>query len=184
MSQAVAVLQGDESCSDYLEVLYALGGWMLVLGKKARRWDDGAEVLRGLVRSGAALAKLREMVKAQGGDARVADDPDRVLPRAKKTLPLLAPRAGWVARFDALAAGRAGVALGAGRSKLDDALDYGAGIVLAKKIGDPVRRGEEVARLYASDARRLVEGQALLAGGLEVSRRPPRRIPVVRKVWR
>lgn len=184
LQQAVAVLQGDESCGDYLEVLYALGGWMLVLGKKAKTAEHGAEVLRGLVRSGAGLAKFKAMVKAQGGDARVADDPDRVLPRARQTFSLKAPRSGWVSRLDALAAGRAGVALGAGRSKMEDALDYGAGIVLAKKVGDPVRKGDEVARLYASDSLKLRQGAALLAGGLEVSSRPPRRVPVVRKVWR
>jgi pyrimidine-nucleoside phosphorylase len=184
LRQAVAVLQGDESCGDYLEVLYALGGWMLVLGKKAKTAEHGAEVLRGLVRSGAGLAKFRALVKAQGGDARVADDPDKVLPRARLMKTLAAPRAGWVSRLDALCAGRAGVALGAGRSKMEDVLDYGAGFVLAKKVGDPVRRGDEVARLYASDPAKLRLGAELLATGLEVSPRPPRRVPVVRKVWR
>ncbi|TPW19428.1 MAG: pyrimidine-nucleoside phosphorylase, partial [Elusimicrobia bacterium] len=95
-----------------------------------------------------------------------------------------APRSGWVSRLDALSAGRAGVALGAGRSKMEDELDYGAGFVLAKKVGDPVRRGDEVARLYASDSEKLRQGAELLAAGLEVSPRPPRRVPVVRKVWR
>ncbi|MBI5595876.1 MAG: thymidine phosphorylase [Elusimicrobia bacterium] len=180
MRQAVAVLHGDESCPDYLEVMYALGGWMLVLGRKARTAEQGAERLRALVRSGAAAAKLREMVKAQGGDPRVVDDPDKVLPRARKSLPLLAPRAGWVTRLDALAAGRAGVALGAGRSKMEDGLDYSAGIVLARRVGDAVSRGAEIARLYGSDSGKLKEGLALLASGLEVGSRPPRRVPVVR----
>ncbi|MBI3299205.1 MAG: thymidine phosphorylase [Elusimicrobia bacterium] len=184
LRQAVAVLQGDESCGDYLEVLYTLGGWMLVLARKARTAPQGAEVLRGLVRSGKALDRFRAMVKAQGGDPRVADDPDKVLPRAKKSLPLLAARAGWVTRLDALAAGRAGVALGAGRSHMEDTLDYSAGIVLAKKVGDPVSRGTEVARLYGADAASLRAGHALLAAGLEIGPRPPRRVPVVRKVWR
>ncbi|MDE2291775.1 MAG: thymidine phosphorylase [Elusimicrobia bacterium] len=183
MRQAIEVLGGDESCPDYLEVLYALGGWMLVLGRKARTAAEGAETLRGLVRSGAASAKLRELLSAQGGDARVVDDPDR-LPRAAKSLPLKAPRSGWVTRLDALQAGKAGIALGAGRTKMEDSLDYGAGIVLAKKVGDPVRRGEEVARLYAADSRRLSEGAQLLGEGLEIGTRPPRRVTVVRKVWR
>lgn len=181
--QAIAVLHGDASCPDYVELTLTLGGWMLHLAGKARNWHEGAEILQHRIADGSALALFKKMVKAQGGDPRVAEDPDR-LPLAKRVREIPASRDGFVTRLDALTIGRAGVALGAGRDKMEDALDYGAGIVLEKKIGDPVRKGETLARLYASDAARLSRGRELFVEAVGIGASRPRAFGVVRRVWR
>ena len=124
------------------------------------------------------------MVRAQGGDARVADDPVKYLPSAKRSLPLTARKSGFVTRLDALTAGRAAVALGAGRDRQEDKLDFGAGILLSRKVGDPVKAGDEIARVLADDPARLRQGLALLSSGVEVGPKRPRAVPIIRKVWR
>ena len=116
--------------------------------------------------------------------ARIGDDPDRYLPQASLSLPLKAKRSGILTRLDALTAGRAGVELGAGRDKQEDKLDFGAGILLNKKVGDPVRAGEEIARLFASNASRLRRGHDMLAGGVTVGSKRPRRTSIIKKVWK
>lgn len=181
--QAIEVLNGDASCPDYLELTLTLGGWMLHLGGKARSWDEGAEILQRVIFDGSALALFKKMVKSQGGDVRVVDEPDR-LPLANKSSECKASRSGFLTRLDALTVGRAGVALGAGRDAMDDRLDFGAGIVLNKKVGERVRKGETIAWLYASDGKRLKNGVALVADAVKIGSTKPRAARVVRRVWR
>ncbi|MFH2204102.1 MAG: thymidine phosphorylase [Elusimicrobiota bacterium] len=182
--QAVEVLQGDFTSADYVEVLFGLGGWMLALTGTARSAAAGEKRLKTLIREGKALEKFKQMIKAQGGDPRVADDPERFLPKSKKSAVFAAGSAGYITRFDALLAGRAGVALGAGRDRMEDRLDYGAGMLLRRKVGDAVRKGEEIARLYSSSDRLLRGGLAMLERAVAIAPRRPRMRPVIRKIWR
>jgi pyrimidine-nucleoside phosphorylase len=156
--QALEVLGGGGP-SDFVEVLLVLGGWMLALGGKARNWEEGAEILEALRRSGAGLKRFREIVKLQGGDVRAVDDPDRFLPLAKHSIEVKATASGRLAGLDARSVGKLAVRLGAGRQKAEDKVDFGAGLFLNKKRGDRVKKGDLLARLYASDAMRL-EGAA------------------------
>ncbi len=113
--------------------------------------------------SGAAYEKLREFVHAQGGAADTLDD----LPVSSETRQVTAPRTGYVARFGALGIGRAALALGAGREKKGDAIDYGAGVEVLVKTGDEVERGQPVARLYG--VRQVEWAERLVLDALELS---------------
>jgi len=104
--------------------------------------------LHRLLVRGDALRKFAELVRAQGGDPRVVDDPN-LLPQAPVQRPVLAAAGGYVAGADALEIALAGKALGAGRDRKDAPIDLAVGIVLEKKIGDPVARGEALAVIYA-----------------------------------
>jgi pyrimidine-nucleoside phosphorylase len=177
--QAVEILRGDFSAGDYAEVLFALGGKLMVLGRKAKHAREGALRLEALVRSGAALSKFKDMVRAHGGDPRTADDPERFLPVARLHREIRASKTGFLKRMDALLVGRAAVLLGAGRSRQEDAVDAGAGFLLKRKVGDAVRRGEIVAEAYASDADRLAQGVKLFSESLDVGTVRPRRRPVI-----
>jgi len=179
--QAVEVLRGDFAAADYVECLLTLGGWMVHLGGQAKDPQEGWDKLAGLIRSGAALESFKKMVAAQGADPRVADDPD-ILPKAALVREIVAPRAGYVARLDARKVGEAAVILGAGRARMADTLDYGAGFVLDKKAGDRVRHGERVARIHGGDPARMEEAAATFLAALEISARKPRPIPVIRQV--
>jgi len=104
--------------------------------------------LYGLLVGGAALRKFAELVAAQGGDPRVIEDPD-LLPRAPVQRPVPATAGGYVGGADALEIALAGKALGAGRDRRDAPIDLAVGIVLQKKIGDPVVKGEPLAVIHA-----------------------------------
>ncbi len=95
---------------------------------------------------------MKEIVAAQGGDPRVVDDPTRLLTAPVK-LDVVSDASGWVAEIDGLVIGLATMNLGAGRKKKDDPIDLSVGIVLEKKTGDSVERGERLAVVHASSPR-------------------------------
>lgn len=123
--------------------------------------------------SGAAYEKLREFVRAQGGDADALDD----LPVSGEVREVAAPGGGYVARFGALSVGRAALALGAGREKKGDAIDFGAGVEVLVKIGDEVEEGQPVARLYGVRQTELAERLVLEA--LDLSAGPVEPPPAI-----
>ncbi|HET9809939.1 MAG TPA: hypothetical protein VFQ66_09590, partial [Candidatus Limnocylindria bacterium] len=98
---------------------------------------------------GSGLAKLRELVAAQGGDAQAVDDPER-LPRAPHVERLVAPRTAFVSAIAADRIGMASVRLGAGREKKGDAIDLRTGVVLHAKMGDRVERGQPYAEVHVA----------------------------------
>ncbi len=133
--------------------------------------------------SGAASAKLRDWIASQGGDVRGLDDPDR-LPRSAQTRAVCAPADGYVTRIDAGQLGRASVHLGAGRTVKDAPVDPGAGIVLAHTVGDPVRRGDVLCRLYTSRLGALDDAAAACASAFTLGGRQPAARPLVIDVLR
>jgi pyrimidine-nucleoside phosphorylase len=117
---------------------------------------EAATAVENALSSGAAYEKFREFVSAQGGDAGALED----LPVSAEVSEVKSPRDGYVARFGALAIGNAALALGAGRKQKGDRIDPGSGVEVLVKPGDPLERGQPVARLFgereAEPARRLV----------------------------
>ena len=89
------------------------------------------------------------MIEAQGGDPRVVDDPERVLPVAPVVRPFAAERAGFLATVDAEALGRASGELGAGRKRKGDAIDPAVGMVFLPKVGDRLGAGQELGQVHA-----------------------------------
>jgi thymidine phosphorylase len=117
---------------------------------------EAATAVESALASGSAYEKFREFVRAQGGDAEALED----LPVSAEVNEVKAPRGGYVARFGASDIGSAALALGAGREKKGDRIDPGSGVEILVKPGDPLLKGQPVARLYgereAEPARRLV----------------------------
>ena len=99
--------------------------------------------------SGEALEAFRRMIQAQGGDPRVVDEPEQVLPSAPVRRPITAERAGTLAAVDAEGLGRASGDLGAGRKRKGDPIDPSVGIVFLPKIGDRLVAGQELGRVHA-----------------------------------
>ena len=114
------------------------------------------------LQDGSAFQKLRELVRAQGGDDSVLEPPER-FPQAKVKMPVLSPESGFIIHMDAELIGRAAMLLGAGRVEKEGAIDPAAGIVLRKKTGDFVHRGETVAQLFTNLE---AEGQIAQAAAL------------------
>jgi pyrimidine-nucleoside phosphorylase len=162
-----------------LEVLVmTLGSRMLVLGEKAADKAEAEQKLRAALASGAALEKLRTMIKWQGGDPGVVDDASR-FPAAKAMHQVTAHRAGVVSALDALFVGQASVALGAGRDKKGDAVDLSAGIKILKKPGERVTNGEGILELYYNDAARLPAAIGLAKKAIAIDDHAPAPMNVV-----
>jgi pyrimidine-nucleoside phosphorylase len=163
VQEAVETLHG-QGPADFEALCLTLGGWMLVLGGKARSPEEGTDELRRRLRDGDGLAKFEDLVRAQGGDPEVIRDPDR-LPRAPVRAPVPAPASGTVMGIDGQAIGLATMRLGAGRAKKGDAIDPAVGLVLVRKVGERSRRGDPLAIVHArtDEAAGAAAGEVLAA---------------------
>ncbi len=147
--EAVDLLRGGGP-PDLREVTVALGAEMLRLGGGVADGPSARRAIEGAIADGRGLAKLEEIVRAQGGDPAFLRDPGR-LPRAPRTYDVAAPAAGFVRAIDAEAIGLAAVALGAGRAKIEDRVDPAVGIVVHRRIGDRVERAEPLCTVHEGD---------------------------------
>lgn len=179
VAEAAAALRG-EGPADLVELSLELAGRLVTLATG----EDAAAArrrLEGLLRDGSAAERLRRMIAAQGGDARVVDEPWR-LPQAPHVREAAAPEAGYVARLDALRVAEVALSLGAGRRRKEDAVDPAVGVVLAKKVGDAVERGEPWARVHARTPEAAEAAAAALQAALALSAQPVPRPPLVHEV--
>jgi len=117
---------------------------------------------------GSALEAFRRFVRAQGGDERVADDPEATLPRAPVRLPVHVPDSGWVSAADAAGIGRAASVLGAGRHRKDAPIDPAVGIVLTAKVGDRLERGEMIGEIHARTDDAATSARTTVLGSLRL----------------
>lgn len=152
--------------ADLMELVNTLGAQMLVLGHQAPDLVTARKRLETALTSGRALAKFWEMIEAQGGDGRVVEDYS-LMPHAKHHLKYRAKQSGVVTKLLADEIGKAAMVLGGGRQKADDALNYGVGIELLKKIGDPVKKGEALLIIH-HDQTGLDAATALLDDAIEL----------------
>ena len=138
--------------------------------------DDADAALRN-----AGLEIFKRVIEAQGGDPRVCDD-TRLLPHAAKRREIRAESGGFLAKAACRAIGEASMLLGAGRDTVADAVDPGVGIVLGRKVGDAVDRGDVLATLHYNEEPRLERALARLSGAFVVSTDPVARPALVLKV--
>jgi pyrimidine-nucleoside phosphorylase len=148
VAEAIATLRGAGP-ADLTELALVAASEMLVLGERGRDLKAARRMANAALADGSGLAKFRQLVEAQGGDARMVDDPAR-LPRAPRIETVRAPRTAYVAALDAETVGVASVHLGAGREKKDDPVDHRTGIVLHAKVGDRVERGQPIAEVHVA----------------------------------
>jgi pyrimidine-nucleoside phosphorylase len=147
--ESIEALKG-QGPADLMEVTYALGVHMLLLARIASQPADARRRLETAVASGAALAKFRELVAAQGGDVGVIDDYSR-LPQAPVVREVIAPAAGCIVDVDPLGIAQTALWLGAGRINAAATIDHAVGITGLMKIGVPVRAGDRLCTVHARD---------------------------------
>lgn len=177
VAESVACLRGDGP-GDLMEVTYVLGAHMLVLGGVVRNETEARRKLEAVVANGAALAKFREIVVAQGGDVRAIDDVAR-LPQARLKVALTASKTGVVSKVDALDVALAALRLGAGRAKADDKVDFAVGVSDLVKIGERVAAGATLCVIHANDETALLEAREKLEAAIvltDTAGEPPRLI--------
>ena len=155
VKEAIDILSGRAG-GDLLEVSLELGSRMLIAGGIAKDVADGKARMMDALQSGAGLAKLKEMIIAQGGDGRVCDE-IAYLPHAAYKISVPAPCDGYVAKMDTTAIGYCAQDLGAGRKTKADVIDPAVGMVMDVRLGDYVKAGDSLATLYLNK-RELANG--------------------------
>ena len=150
VKEAIDTLQG-KGPKDLEELCLALGRQMVFLAGKAASLEEAEEMLKEVIRNGKALAKFKEFLTNQGGDASVVDHPEN-LPQAAYKIEVPAKETGIVSEIVADAIGTAAMLLGAGRATKESTIDLAVGLMLNKKIGDKVTVGESLITIHANRA--------------------------------
>ncbi len=174
--ECIEILKG-RGPDDIASLVVTLASRLLVLSGRYTEADAEPAARRAL-ESGEALKKLRAMVAWQGGDVGVIDDYDR-LPRAARRRAVVASGDGFVSALHAGLVGRASMALGAGRRRIEDRVDHGAGILIAKKPGEKVRAGDTILELLYNDEHGLDEAVELAQTAIQIAVEPPMVRPLV-----
>ena len=163
---------------DLIDVSIDLTARMLVVGGVARDPADAERKARDTIASGAGLDRFRRIIEHQGGDPRVVDDYRR-LPAAPSRHVLTAPRNGYVTTLDAELIGRASVSLGAGRDRVEDAVDPAVGVMLTAKVGDEVRQGDPILELHYRDQTKLDQAIGRATAAIAIGDAPPSLGPLI-----
>lgn len=148
VKEAIETLQG-KGPKDLTKLVLTLGSQMVILAGKAKTSEEAKEMLLDAIHSGKALAKFKEFLANQGGDASIVDDLTK-LPQAKYKIELPAKQSGYISRMVADEIGVASMILGAGRATKEDVIDLAVGLVLHKKVGDKVEESESILTIYSN----------------------------------
>jgi pyrimidine-nucleoside phosphorylase len=179
--EVIEILHGDGP-EDLKQLCLELAGWMLKLGGVAANVEEGKKQSENLIRSGEAFERFRRMVELQGGDVRTIDDPTK-LPKAQCTIRIDSSRDGYVVSMQCEQIGTACVILGGGRERKEDSVEPSVGIVLHKKIGDVVTRGEAIATIHYNSEDRAARARQLLESSIEISDSPAvQKRPLIHRV--
>ena len=181
VKEAIDVLAGRTEAGELLELCLALGSRILTLADIAADEDEARGKLLSVIADGSALKKLAEMVEAQGGDPRAVYDTS-LLPAAPITLELSADREGWVGHIEAEDVGLVSMQLGGGRATKESVIDLSVGVVLHKKVGERVEKGESLGTIHASDAGKAAEAAELLRRCYTIVDAPVQREPFIKGV--
>ena len=159
VKEAIAALQGHGP-EDLMELCYTTGAIMLVQAHCYATLEEANKALHIAIETGTAFEKFVKMVKAQGGDIEYILHPE-LFEMAKVSIPVYAEKEGYIKSLNALTIGVSSMKLGGGRETLDDVIDMSAGIMLNKKVGDQVKKGDLLATLYTNKAKEEYEPIAL-----------------------
>jgi len=148
VKEAIDTLKG-EGPEDLTELCLTLGSHMVYLAEKASSLEEARDKLENAIKDGSALEKFKVFLSSQGGDSSIVDNPTN-MPQAKYTFELEAREDGYVAEIVADEVGTAAMILGAGRATKESTIDLAVGLVLRKKIGDQVKKGDSLVTIYSN----------------------------------
>ncbi len=181
LQEALSVLRGDV-CGTVRQVCVALATTMASLLFNENEDEAHKRVVEAL-NSGAALAKFREWIVAQGGDEAFIDDPAR-LPRAPYTVDILAQTDGYIARIDAQSIGQAAMLLGAGRCTKEDTIDHRVGVYLPIECGKRVCKGDVLCTLHVADKSTANVVVEMIESAIIIQATPPTIPPLIYEIIR
>lgn len=148
VKEAIEVLRGD-GAEDETEVALTIASYMTVLGGAFSEFNEAYGYLKGIIESGKALDKFKQLISIQSGNPEVVDNPE-LLPQAKHHIEIKSSQEGFVYSIDAESIGVAAMLLGAGRRKKNDSIDHSAGITIKKKVGEKVNHDDTICILHTN----------------------------------
>jgi pyrimidine-nucleoside phosphorylase len=175
--EAIATLKG-EGPNDLLEVSITLASYMMLGAGKAATIEEARRLLYQTIENKSALDKFAEFIRAQGGDSEAVYQPDS-FEKATLSLLLPSPKDGFVSYIHTDEVGMTSLVLGGGRETKESIIDLSVGIIIEKKLGDPVKQGETLAILYANDQDKLMQAKDRLAKAFVIDNKQPKRNPYV-----
>ncbi len=178
VKEAILTLNGNGP-KDFLEVVLALGAQMVCLGGKASTVEEAKEMLLETISSGEALKKMAEFVEAQGGDPDYVYHPEN-LADSTYHLDVVHTSEGYVKRILAEDIGIASLILGGGRLTKESEIDLSVGVLLHKKNGDFISKGDVIATIFANDLDKAKEAYAKILNAYELSEELPEKTEMVK----
>jgi len=179
VKEAIDTLQG-KGPDDLTSLCLELGSEMLVLGKIVKNKNEGIIKLKELIASGAAFNKFKEFIESQGGDVGMVENPD-LMPNTKFSETYKSKAEGYITELNAMDIGLASVKLGAGRETKESPIDYGAGIILNKKIGDYINKEEILATLYSNNQSNFAKAEEFMDLAYKIGVKKPTSKPLILK---
>jgi pyrimidine-nucleoside phosphorylase len=167
--------------ADFLEHCLIIASQLLILADRAPDAQEARKLLLHRLDSGQAWRKFRDWIVGQGGDEGYIDNPSR-LPQATLVKNLPSPRSGYVAGLDAREVGLTAALLGGGRARKGDPIDHAVGIILTKKTGDYVEKGEPLLTIHANDEQKLTDAKRRLLGAYSWSDEPVERPALIYEI--
>lgn len=180
VEEAINTLKGNGP-EDLLNLSLALGSRMVMLAGKADTAEEAEAMLKETITSGVAIEKLKEFVKAQGGDVECIDNTD-LFPKAKYVVPVIADNSGVVKKIHAENLGIVAMELGAGRATKESEIDLAVGIVLNKKRGDKVEKGDTIAYVHSNNEGLIEKAKIDILKNYEIVEGYKNDIPLIHEV--
>lgn len=180
MMEVIQVLKG-EGAKDITELAVTIAAVMIFAGGKANSLEEAVSEAGAILRDGRGLAKLREVIRYQGGDDRVIDDYS-VFGKSRYHRVIKADRDGFITDIDTAMLGLASQRSGAGRMKGIDLVDHNAGIVVRRKPGDAVKAGDELAIVFSGDEEKLTAAAEIAGKSYKIGDMRPERVMLVKAI--
>ncbi len=178
--EAIDTLRGCGP-EDFVELCLTLGSYMLVAGGEAATEEEAEQILREVIENGSALDKLAEFIAAQGGDRELVYHPEK-LPQASMTQEIESPADGYIQRIVCDEIGICSLILGGGRETKESAIDLSVGLVLHKKVGDAVKKGESLATIHANDQAKLDMAKERFLQAYTIDEEPGEKKPLIKGI--
>jgi pyrimidine-nucleoside phosphorylase len=180
VKEAIETLKGNGP-EDFTLLCRTLGAYMLMAGGKASDFDEACAKIDEVIENGKALEKLADFIEAQGGDRDMVYNPDR-LPKASIIEDIEAPKSGYIQRIVCDEIGMCSLLLGGGRETKESEIDLSVGLVIHKKVGDKVEKGEALATFHANSREKLAAARERFLKAYTIEDIPVEKKPLIKGI--
>ena len=171
-------LLNDQGPEDLKKICMFLGSYMLLAGGVVKNQKEAYRRLENCLKNGKAFDKFKDLIKTQDGFLDQLDNP-RLLPQSNYQERILAAKKGYIKKIDARIVGETSMLLGAGRKKKNDKIDLSVGLILKKKVGDRVDKGETLAVLHFNDSIKFKQAKQKLSTAFNIDNEKPTIKPLI-----